>query len=212
MGNAALWNRLSSLGLRGSAESLKEEIRLRLRREGLSKLESNDRSVTEMWSVYRPVVEGLEESRRKSARRLEEVETSAREKVEALQRAREEQVDRDEEPQLEGFPSDVDEVLDPEYLERDPANQLRDGLLWAAMEFQRVIRDGPDGAVLELGESRPPNAFALFVVRTYALSPLEKRRDLIARALSFASKCVPSVDGDGEVSEEEEDGFLDAIS
>jgi len=159
-------------GLRPAAESLKEEIRLRLRSTGMEKLAANTQAESEMWGTFRPVVERLE--------------TNKGEEPPA--------------PQLSGLPADTDSALDPAYQEPDPGKRLRDGLLWAAEQWMRVIRDTDDGPVanLKAASTPPPNPFALMVLSTYALSPVEKRRELITRALAFATKAHDADSGEAQ--------------
>ena len=93
-------------------------------------------------------------------------------------------------PQLQGLPANTDSILDPDYSEADPGKQLRDGLLWVAFEFLRVISDTDAGPVADISAASkpPPNAFALLILSSYALSGADKRRELITRALAFATK------------------------
>ena len=103
--------------------------------------------------------------------------------------------------QLAGLPDrTTDEILDPDYHERDRGKQLRDGLLWVALEFDRIIEDTDSGPVAHLEDASipPPNAFAIATLRTYALSSIEKRRELIARALAFADKTHEDAGAGGE--------------
>jgi hypothetical protein len=160
--------RLSRAGLKEQAHAFMDEVRTRVGEERGGK-RRNRKEVTaiaweQMWEVFKPAVE-----------------------------KRELQLKQQDNPcqMIEGLPDrTTDDILDPEYHERDRGKQIRDGVLWAAMEFDRVIQDTPDGPIAHLDDASvpPPNAFAIGTLRTYALSPIEKRRDLIARALAFASK------------------------
>jgi hypothetical protein len=169
------------LGLRPAAESLKEEIRLRLRGTGQEKAAANSQAEAEMWEAFKPIVERLE--------------------AEANSKGEEQPA-----PQLTGLPADVNTALDPDYREPDPGKRLRDGLLWAAEQWMRVIHDTEDGptANLQAASTPPPNPFALMVLATYALSPIDKRRELITRALGFATRAHDADPGEAQPR----DGFL----
>jgi hypothetical protein len=164
MGNTLIYQRLDKFGLRDAAETYKEEVRKRLGQEQGGK--TRDRAAVRqqaedaMWELFKPVVEQRE----------------AEERAEC--------------PSLKGIPADTDSVLDKSYSEPNPGAQLRDGLLWAAMEWMRVIRDTEDGPVASINAAStpPPNPFALFVLESYALAGIERRRELITRALAFATK------------------------
>ena len=169
-------HRLSSAGLRRQADAYRDQVRRRIAKEqGGSKRNREavlNAAYEEMWEVFKPAVEKYEEDKQ------------------AKQDKQNEQPEN-ETPQLQGMPDrTTDDILDPKYAEKDPGKQLRDGLLWAALEFDRVIEDTDNGPVAHLNDasSPPPNAFAVGTLRTYALSPTEKRRDLIGRALAFAAK------------------------
>ena len=149
-----------------------------------------------MWDVFRPIVERYEADKAAvKAAQNETVEPPA--------------------PQLIGLPKLSDDLLDPDYTETDPGRQLRDGLLWTVFEWQRVISDAPEGPVADIkaASKPPPNAFALFTLSTYALSGTDKRRELITRALAFATKSHDNVDPKDENQDEivQPGGFLDAI-
>lgn len=192
MGNAAIYNRLAKLGLREAAETYKEEVRKRLRADTDDRKAANIAAETAMWDTFGPVVERLEADKTEGAA--------------AIKTAQDEAKAAAPEPpsQLPGLPAAADVLLDPNYNESDPGKQLRDGLLWVVMGFFRVIRDTVDGPVANLDAARmpPPNDFALFTLSTYALSPVDKRRELISRALGFAEKghdapSSPTGEGDG---------------
>jgi hypothetical protein len=80
------------------------------------------------------------------------------------------------------------------------------------MEFVRVIEDGDEGPILDLkaASTPPPNAFALFVTRSYAMVSDDKRRELISRALAFACKSTEDAPGEGS-DKAQGGGFLDDI-
>ncbi len=193
MNKAAIINRIDKLGLRTVAEALMSELRAKHKAAGDDRAVGNAAAWDGMWEEFKPTVEKMENEKEKES----DVPQPA--------------------PTLRGLPADLDSVLDRKYDETNPGRQLRDGLLWAAMEWMRVIRDGDDGpaAKLSAATTPPPNAFALFVLSTYALSPIEKRRDLISRAMAFAAKPrahAPSAGGDnGDEPDEEEGGFLGEI-
>jgi hypothetical protein len=173
-------SRLGKLGIRGLADAYRQEIIIRQKASGKSSDEANAVAWDEMWEIGKPIVERLERG--------------------------------GELPQqIEGIPADLDSVLDPNYAETDQGKQLRDAWLWVVFEWMRVIRDGDEGTVvhIEAASKPPPNAFALFVLSTYALSSVEKRRDLISRALTFASK---SHDPDGgRLGSQGDASFLDRL-
>ena len=156
------YNRINAVGIRSAADAYRAEVRQRLQAEGMNKTPARRQAELKMWEAFKPTVEKLEL----------EVESKT------------------PEPRLAGLPANVDSVLDSSYSEVDPGKQLRDGWLWAVLEWMRVIRDTDDGpiAALSSASTPPPNAFALFVLSTYALAGADKRRDLVSRSLSFAAK------------------------
>jgi hypothetical protein len=196
MDKAGIANRLIRAGLRAPSDAYREEVRQRIaRQQGGKNRDREEVSLAawqEMWDVYRPVVEKAEAERK-----------AQKEAFTAAQAA--------PEPVLAGIPEDIDSILDPEYSEPDPGKQLRDGLLWAAMEWVRVIRDTDSGpsANIEAASTPPPNAFALLVLDSYALAGADKRRELVGRALGFACKAHDPAE---EPDSNEADGFLESIS
>ena len=162
------------------------EVKRRLLKEnkarGDDRAQFVDQAWEESWRVFQPAVEKSEKDRKKQDTQQTAPAT------------------------IPGMPDrTTDDILDPEYAEPNRAKQLRDGLLWAAMEFDRVIEDTNDGPVAHLEDASipPPNAFAIGIMRTYALSPVDKRHTLITRALAFASK-----DTDQPEDNPEDDAFL----
>ena len=201
--------RLSNAGVKWQADAYFDEVRRRMMREaGLTQRHpSTEREPVRhaawriMYETFLPSVERYEKKMESHQQQLKKATSQQ------LKKASSQQQQNDTTAQLEGMPPrTTDDMLDPEYVETDLGKQLRDGLLWAALEFDRVIEDTDDGPVahLEDASSPPPNAFAVGVMRTYALSPLEKRRDLIGRALAFAHKSHE----DSPPNEDEEGAFL----
>ena len=178
MNKKELSHRLGATRIRHQADAYRDEVRKRLIREGptnRNREAANNASWEQMWEVFEPSVKYHEQQQQK---------------MRELKEAKEDREDIAP-PQLQGMPErTTNDILDPEYAEKDPGKQLRDGLLWAALEFDRVIEDTDKGPVAHLNDAStpPPNAFAIGTLRTYALSPTEKRRDLIGRALGFATK------------------------
>ena len=191
-------NRLASVGLREPAEAYKEVIRRRERGKGADRETAKDVAWEEMREVYLPVLERKEREREEHERKLNEA-IEGKFTVDPVLR-------------LNGLPVDTDRLLDPEYKETDPGKQLRDGLLWAAFEWMKVIKDTKNGPVANIPKASipPPNAFALFILSTYALSPVEKRRELITRALAFANRSHDTPEG-APPNVHEDDGFLSDI-
>jgi len=186
---AGICNRAQKLGLRTLSDSYKDALKQINLLNGMTRKQASPAAWKEMYNLWEPVIRELE-------KKMEELKNIVIEPPTA--------------PQLKGLPEDLDSVLDENYIEIDQGKQLRDGLLWAAMEFGRVIRDDDDGPVARIDSASvaPPNAFALFTLSTYALSPIDKRRDLIARALSFATKASDPVP---EPNSGVSGGFLDSI-
>ena len=123
-----------------------------------------------------------------------------------------ERLEGTEAPQLAGLPANPDSVVDPDYAEPDPGKQLRDGLLWAAFEWMRVVQQTDSGPVANIAAASkpPPNGFALLTLSTYALSDIDRRRELITRALAFTTKShsdMPTEAASGTQTE----GFLHKI-
>jgi hypothetical protein len=150
-----------------------------------------------MWDLFRPLCERHEKKEEKKAAAKEE----------GRKRSAEEDI-----PILVGIPEDIEAILAADYSERDPGKRLRDGLLWAAEEWVRVIRATDSGAVatIDRASSPPPNAFALLILESYALAGADKRRELVGRALAFACKSHDSEPAVAPGSDSE--GFLGEIS
>ena len=202
-------NRLERQGLRAAADAYREEVRLRLMAEanagaGVVKKDraaAVAQSWVEMWAKFEPIVAKAEAK-------------AEAEKAKAKAQAEAQSQPEPPAPQLAGLPPFSEALLDLDYTERDPGRQLRDSLLWAAMEWQRVISDTDSGPVanLEAASTPPPTPFALFVLATYALGNLDKRRELITRALAFAVKSHDEIIGDADAdTDEQPGGFLDSI-
>jgi len=174
-----LMTRLRRVGLWDVADSHRGLVRLRRREAGEDRKTATQGAWREIWALYEPVVERLEV----------ENDTGS------------------EETRLAGIPADLDSVLDPNYSERDRGKQLRDGLLWAALEWARVIRDTADGPVANVSAATtpPPNSWAISVLNAYALGGIDKRRELITRAMAFASK---TPDEPEPVEAQQPGGFL----
>ena len=187
MDKAGIANRLSKAGLRNAAEAYREEVRQRIARvQGGKDRDRDEVSLAawgEMWELFKPIVERAEEQGKETG----------------------------EPEELTGIPADIDSLLDPEYSEPDPGKQLRDGWLWAVMEWMRVIRSTDSGPVasIESASRPPPNAFALLILDSYALAGADKRRELVGRALAFATKAH---DAPPEGDSSAQDGFLEEVS
>jgi len=187
MDKLGISNRLLAAKLKFQADAYRDEVRRRLAKEqgGMKrdKQAVNDASWDEMWDVFKPAVENYEKTKKQK---------------------------KEPTTQVAGLPDrSTNDILDPEYSEKDPGKQLRDGLIWVALEFDRVVEDTKNGPAVHLEDAStpPPNAFAINILRTYALSTTEKRRDLIGRALAFAAKSHDPVEPD----ENSEGAFLHEI-
>jgi len=138
-----------------------------------------------MWDTFRPVVEQWES-------------TQAGGEVDSLG----------------SLPEDVDQFLDPDYHETDPGRWLRDGLLWTAAEIRRVVVDSDEGTRVDLARARtrPPTAWAVFCLESFARKPASARGELIARVIPFATKGHdPPVTAPGN-ADEGAGGFLGSIT
>jgi hypothetical protein len=121
---------LRKAGLWEEADQYRERVRQRLRDAGKAKQEAVAGAWEEMWDMYRPAVEQYE-------KRQQDAATA----------------------QLAGMPKrTTDDILDPNYTELDRGKQIRDGVLWAAMEFDRVIEETESGPVAHLEDARRPGS------------------------------------------------------
>ena len=187
MNKAGIANRLSKAGLRNVAEAYREEVRIRLAAAQGGKDRDRDKvslqAWQEMWDLYRPVVERLEQKDQAG----------------------------EPDPLTWMLDEDLDQFLDPYYEEADPGKWLRDGLLWTAAEIRRVVADSGEGTTVDLSraKSKPPTAWAVFCLEAYARKPPSRRGDLIAQVLRFAAK----VDSGTAVEEDKDEGegFLHEI-
>lgn len=207
MNKLEITNRIERQGLRLAADAYREEVRLRLVAAAAGQKKDRPAIVAqaweEMWAKFGPIVERREQEKRDAEAAAELVQQAKAAKTQPEPPA----------PQLAGLPPITKGLLDPEYLERDPGKQLRDGWLWVVMEWMMVIEDTDEGPVVDLAAAStpPPTPFALFVLSTYALGNIDKRRELITRALKFAFKSYDDV-SDGDPAETAEAGFLEEIS
>lgn len=194
MDKAGIANRLSKAGMRNQATAYTEAVRQRILAQQGAKRDRDAASAAawvEMWDTFRPAVEQAEK-RREEAKKVPAAEPAA--------------------PEITGIPDDIDSALDPEYDEADPGKQLRDGLLWVVSEWMRIVRDTPEGPVISLNQAStpPPTAYALFVLSSYALASGDKRRDLISRSLTFATRGHDTAPID-DPADLEAGGFLDSL-
>jgi hypothetical protein len=175
-------NRLQKCGLRDAADAYKELLRQQMHRHKETGLRVTKRDINE----------------------------AADEEMWVLYRPIVERLETPVQHTLRGLPDNLDDVFDKEYKEADLGKQLRDGWLWAVMQWIRVVRDTEDGPVANLAAATepPPNSFALTVLATYALADADRRRELLTKALNFAERSHEDHD------EEQPDsaGFLDSIS
>lgn len=183
MDKAGICRRLAKSGLREAADAYKEEVRSRRKASGETRDKAGMGAWSEMWDSFRPAVERWE---------MGQGEGDA---------------------QLTGCPDDVDQFLDPDYHESDPGKWLRDGLIWTAAEIRRVVIDSSEGTTVDLtrAKTKPPTAWAIFCLESFARKTPDKRGELIARVLPFATRShdPPGIPGDDEGSTR---GFLDGIS
>ena len=189
MDSLTLIHRATCVHLRPQVDAYAGEVRRRLRKQGTNKTrqEIAQEAWDQAWEVFKPAIEYHEQIK-------EDIKTMK---------------PIDQVPQLQGMPDrTTDDILDPNYKETNPGKKLRDGLLWTVLEFDRVVQDTDEGPVVHLEDASapPPNAFATGFLRTYALSPVDKRRELFGRALTLAEKSH-------DVAEDEdgEDSFLDEL-
>jgi hypothetical protein len=209
---------------------MKEEIRLRLRTQlpgkpALEKAAAQAAAESEMWSFFRPVCEKLEleqeaakEAVRRAKAEVEEAKEAAKQEREAAKQEKASSGGKsssdDRELVLSYQDLDIDSLLDPHYSETVPARWIRDGLIWVAAEFRRVVSDSPDQSTINLHQAKvpPPTPWAIFVLESFARRNPAKRADLISRVLSFASKSTPSTEQAAQIAESGDLDFLDSIS
>ena len=193
MANAAIWNRLMEVGLREAAETVKHEIRERYKRLGDPRSDANEKAEIEMWEIMRPAVEKVEKKIQDLKDKIKQPKSPKGD---------------DSPPTISVCTDKIEQFIDPNYSEKDPARWLRDGLLWNAAEFQRVVTDSPQGISisLALAKNPPPNAWAITCLEYFARP--DKRGELIARVLPFASKRTDQTEPP-EAGEAED--YLDSI-
>jgi len=205
MNRLGIANRTAKAGIRPLCDALRERIRLHHLAAGKTKAEALELAWAESWEEVRPVLEHLEAKAAEARKALDQALDDAKAQA-AKARANEPPA-----PQLPGIPANLDDALDPDYAEADPSRQVRDGLLWAVMQFARVVADTPTGPVahLERATSPPPNALAVFTLTTYALLPPAQRKELLTKATAFAYKGQD--DTPTPERAEEGGGFLDEV-
>lgn len=186
MGNPAIYNRLYRFGLRPAADAYKDEVRQRRKAAGDDKRAANQAAEDAMWDAFRPAVEQLEK---------QQLEKQEQEGI----------------APLAGCADDVDQFLDPDYTETDPGKWLRDGLIWTAAEIRRVVVDSDGTTTVDLSRAhtKPPTAWAVFCLESFARKPIDKRGELIARVLPFAMRSHDTPHQAGNAAQTE--GFLDSI-
>lgn len=185
MGNAVTYNRLARCGLRPAAESYKEEVRLRRKAAGDDRATASRTAEDAMWEVFKP----------------------------ALERAEKQQDRAGVDPPLTGCTDDLNQFLDPDYHETDPGKWLRDGLIWTAAEIRRVVIDSDEGTKVDLARAstKPPTAWAVFVLEAFARKPPDKRGELIGRVMPFATRTHEEEGGTEGKDAAEHNGFLDSM-
>ena len=83
----------------------------------------------------------------------------------------------------------IDDVLDPEYKETDPARQMRDAYQWIQREFHRIVSDRDGGGVdLTKASTRPPVGIAVSIVQSWAAKPFQKRDGLFREIRAWLLK------------------------
>jgi hypothetical protein len=187
MANTVFNRRLEKFGLRDPGEAYREEVRVRIKRVDPKK--------------SRPAA-------------MEEAEYAMQQLFEPALKKIEAMIDQGERA-LTGLPDDLSDALDPEYSKVDQGEQLRDGLIWAALEWARIITDSEDGPIanLENASCPPPNAFAIFILEEYATGSKEKRKELINKAIGLATKDAPKATKTAEPAKDEKgESFLDKIT
>jgi hypothetical protein len=178
MASAAVVNRLARQGLRDAAESYREEVRLRLRREGAERADAVARADAEMMAKFEPIAQRAEQQ----AERAKQAE-QAQKAEQALAKA-------EPEPQFIGFQGDVDALIDPDYCEPDAGRRLRDAYVWVGDEFRRITLDTPGGNTrMEFGraKAKPPTPLAVAVAEYYG-EHRAKRGELFSRLAQFAER------------------------
>jgi hypothetical protein len=196
MNKLAVTNRLTAACLRVPAEAYRDEVRKRLAKErGGEKRDReavNDDSWEEMWELFLPLVEQVEKKKEK-------------------EREKEKRAESGDERTLSVLTDDIDKFLDPNYSENDPGKWLRDGLIWTAAEIRRVVLDSENETTIDLARAKtpPPTAWAVFCLESFARKSPDKRSDLIARVLTFATRSTNAPDD--STTEERSGGFLDSI-
>lgn len=185
MNKAGIINRLQKLGLRDAAEAYREEVRIRRKGSGENRDAASLAAWGEMWDVFKPIVEKQEKDKEQ---------------------------EKESGDTLTGCTTDVDQYLDPDYSETDPGRWIRDGLIWAASEIRRVVVDTAEGTTIDLqfAKTKPPTAWAIFCLESYARKPPSQRGELISKALPFALKRHDQKD-EADVDSESGGGFLDSI-
>lgn len=204
--NTSLYNRLAKAGLREAAESLKDEVRQRRKAAGDNQATARQAADDAMSEAFKPILERWEKQQAAATQTLKDT------KAKAIEAASPQQPEPPA-PQLAGLPVNTNalaDLLSTNYSEADPGKQLRDGLLWTVFEWMRVVKDTEAGPVVDIAAAStpPPNAFALFILATYALGSIDKRKELVTRALAFATK---SHDPEDTNQGDDEEGFLDKI-
>lgn len=189
MNKAGIANRLQKCGLRNAAEAYKEEVRIRRKSNGENRDAASLAAWSEMWDVFRPIVE------RQERMVLKESESNKGGNSDTLT----------------GCAADVEQYLDPDYSEPDPGRWLRDGIIWTAAEIRRVVADTSEGTTINLqaAKTKPPTAWAIFCLESYARKPPSQRGALIAKVLLFAIKIHDPPEGKDDP--ENAGGFLDSI-
>lgn len=187
MANAEVVRRVRRFGLGRPYVALRDEIRNRLRIAKIDVQQAKQRADAEAWDVFRPAVE-----------RLERAES-----------------ERQAPAPIPGMPPPGSGAVDPEYSELDRSLQIRDGLLWLALEVGAVVRELPEGTGVELSEAStpPPNQFALSLLEMYCRGSERDRAALIGRAIGFAPRHYrdPEPDDSDDLDDDDEGGFLHEI-
>jgi hypothetical protein len=178
-------DQLRQVGLWKEAEAYREEVRHRLRGEGVERAEAVSRAWAEVQERFGEQLELLLQ---------QEPEPFAIRFPEGA----------------EG----IADILDPDYEEAEPAAQLRDAYAWVMAEFYRIVIDSPATTTVDYSRahSKPPIGSACSIVEAWAAKPRDKRDGLFREIRAcLGPVSTPKATQEPQTTEAEAEAYLDEL-
>lgn len=201
--------RLKQAGLHVPADAFRDAFLslLKAENETAETRKPSKQIVEEAWrmmgDVFTPPMEKIEKLKEKVKRAEEKVK-----------RTEETRIVKQPKPTFQGYTRNLDDLVDPNYQEKDQNKRVRDAWFWLGDNFRRITRDLPDGSTIQdfsKAKMRPPTEFAIQLAETYGRMAPDKREGMITRLTQFAEKTYTPGEPSKEVDTSEADAYLAAL-